>query len=306
MPRSARKKVRRGYRGAVAHREMPSVFNSSINSDESFKPLLERFHATRSDCDRNALIVHLLPYAGRIASTHYKRLTTAKTLDDLDVLVGDIYLNVFYVVERYHHLPAESFLRLAQVALQRGIFWGYRNREGGRLKSEKNKLIEIFNRKFTREQGRKPTRDERDAYLANLDITSAMCHTRPRKKPVAFSAMKDEGLSESRSDWLANNARPETRVVHEDLMAFALNRFDGEDREIFRLAVEGMGPTQLGNQFGISKASAQNRINTILWRARCHRDLARALGVEPSDDTAVNRAGRAIAISNFPPARLVG
>jgi hypothetical protein len=305
MP-SARQKVSRIYRKAISLEEMPSIFNRKAPTDASVAPLLDRFHATGLPADRDALILHLLPLAGRLANSHHKAKFTAKTLDELDVLASDACIALFDAVERYHALPVSRFMQLVMKVVSMGFAVGYGQRHGRRLLSDKHRLLGSFAKRFARQHGRTPTDDERQAYLATIILNPDMLVSKPRKKQIAFSAIKAEGLSESRCDLFTDRRNSLAPMIDQDVMAFAKQSFTGVDLEIFLLAVDGVGATEVGRRLGISKSNASMKMNAVLWQARCRADLARALGVEPADGVPLNRLGNPRSIRSVPPARMVG
>jgi hypothetical protein len=304
MTASSRTKTNRHFRNAVARCEMPADFRRDVFSVGDFAPQLERFHITQSDADRETLMRQMLPLVAKLAGS---RRAWSGCSEDLDELVSDGCMVLGGIISRYHALPASRFLELANVAIRGGFLQGREERQAYRRpKSEKQLLLVHFRQKFTRDNGRVPTAEEKQTFLATLIINPNMEVKPERKKHIPFSVLKDEGLSESHWRRMADPHVSVAPLIDKDTIEFALKGFVGTDRKIFKMVIDGMPGSEIGKLLNLNKKAINHRINALLWQARCRCDLARAMGVEAAASPMLNAYGKPMSIKKVPPARMVG
>ena len=93
---------------------------------------------------------------------------------------------------------------------------------------------------------------------------------------IAFSVLDSEPDQRS----FVNNFPAPYREIDSRAIRRAMRLFKGDERQMFRMAVDGMSLDEIAAKFSLhSRSTAAHYVNGLLWRARCDRILASELGV---------------------------
>ncbi len=305
-PRRQTDRTRGPYRARLARRELPAAFSRPLASDADTQPLLDRYAATGAEADRGAVITHMLSLVTALAAGPRARRRFASA--DLDELVSDGAMAVVDVVDRHAGLPADRFRRVVVGAVFGGFAQRLADRTwGGRSAAAHGGRLAASRRRYMRRHKRPPTTAELAAWAAaEADAFGPAADADRRRRMVAASSLADDAAAAATVAAADRGPTPDALAAGREAMALALAGLAGDDREMFRLAVEGVGTRAIAARFGLSHQAAYRRANGLLWQARCRADLARHLGVEPATFAPHygGRGGGERGIGSVPPARL--
>jgi DNA-binding CsgD family transcriptional regulator len=70
-------------------------------------------------------------------------------------------------------------------------------------------------------------------------------------------------------------------MIRAEAVAIAMHSLDKKDKVILRGLMAGRTDRISCARLGISRERVRQRLNKALWKLRCNRNLANAIGVEP-------------------------
>jgi DNA-directed RNA polymerase specialized sigma subunit len=222
--------------------------------------------------------------------------------DELDVLVSDGCAVLVPALVKLAQLPAANALAFAARIIRQGFWKGRRERawSGGNSR-EREKVIRRFRTAFVRERGEAPTAEQVREHLATL-FTNPQMPVVTRRRMVPFSELESDPDRASLIDQVPDPHRTiDTRAIKA-----AMRLFKGDDRKMFRMAIDGANLRDIAATVGISKGAAFSSVNGLLWRARCDRRLASELGVVADTTPLRDPKHGWISVRNRPPAALAG
>jgi DNA-directed RNA polymerase specialized sigma subunit len=299
-------KQSRSSRITSTHAELPSQFHTGRASDETVAALHARYQATGSDADRDALASIFLGQVTMMAINRKMRWPHA----ELDELISDGCLGVMRIISKFGDLPLDRFRRMIFGAIKIAFSAGVAERMwagGKKLDARDNRTMLQIRSMFLKQHGRMPTGEEIRAAL-NQMIDNGQIEkefTRANMIPASVAADEDgvDLLAQLGAD---GHVGPVYETISRETMKIALRGLKGTDRTIFKCAIEGMNPREIGERVNLNTATVYKRVNGLLWAARCRADLAAHLGAEAATSIPLNAYGRPVQISQVPPARKVG
>jgi DNA-directed RNA polymerase specialized sigma subunit len=304
-PRREADRTRRPYRARVAWRELPAAFHAPRSDEAAIQAMLDRYAASGSEADRGALVTHMLSLVASVAGGPRARGRYPSV--ELDELVSDGALGVLNVVDHHAHLPADRFRQMVVGAVYGNFAQRLRERTwGGKVKALDGRRKLAVKQRLMRQLRRPPTAAEwADAYAAEraADGPDGANVDRRTRVLLATDQALDDGATQL--DVAATRGpTPDVTAADRETMELAMAGLAGDDREMFRLAVEGVPHKDIAARFGLSHQAAYRRVNGLLWQARCRADLARHLGVEPAAFIPHYPDKSERGIGSVPPARL--
>jgi DNA-directed RNA polymerase specialized sigma subunit len=282
MPSEKRKSLK-SYRIESTRDELPSQFLPGDVCNEALQAALNRYADSGKSGDRDAIVALFLPKITAMAINR-KQSASTPVQNEVDDFISDGCLAVMGVVSRHADLPWERFRMIATSAIRCSFNAGMAERTwagGVRRGARQNHTMLAIRSVFLKQHGRMPKgveiRAALDQMIKNGQIEKEF--TRPRMN--AASAVADEDgvdllaqLGEDRSP------APLYEIISRETMQLAMKGLTGMDRRLFKLSIEGFNANQIAKRVGLSNATVYNRVNGLLWAARCNADLAERGGYE--------------------------
>jgi DNA-directed RNA polymerase specialized sigma subunit len=210
--------------------------------------------------------------------------------------------------------PFYTFSKLRN-AIRRAIWAEALSRSWpGRHHSEKMLTIRRIRAELTRETGRVPDRDEiivrlsRQVANPNIYIPAIDDAGRVISNPSQWGGLTAKGELENAMKKIADerSANPIDAILGGESVRLAMKRMKGVDRIIFRMLLAGHDQFEIAEKMKLSRGTIHNRLNGLLWTARCNAELAAYLGVEPDAAPPQRKADSHWPTFRAEPARKVG
>jgi DNA-directed RNA polymerase specialized sigma subunit len=273
------RKTKRSYRSE----ELSAQFATApVASDAQIQIALDRYLESGADADRDAIATLYLPLITAMALNRRKRRDDS----ELDELISDGCAAVMNVIQRHADLPLYRFVTMMCSAIRCSFIAGSQHRQWAgavRGKTHGLRTMSMLRKVFFRQHGRFPKSDEIRTALGQM-IDNRFIENEFRKpRMIASSSLADRDGAELLAQ-MASAATPSPvyELMGREAIALALKPLKGVDRTMFKLAIDGVSDVEIAKRVGLGPSKVGERINGLLWEARCRADLAGYLGVVPS------------------------
>jgi RNA polymerase sigma factor (sigma-70 family) len=226
--------------------------------------------------------------------------------DPLDDLISDGCLGLMRAIARTEGRHPDAIFsyiwKLIRMTIRKGILERHEQYQN-HYADERVHVMARARARLTQQFGRVPTPEELLAEVGSsignpqfyMDVPGVM----------HFSADEDGRLQAGNiADW--REPSPDDKLLEADARRMAMKELKGSDKTIFALLMKGDCPADIARKMGVSRQRICQRLNGVLWEARCRVDLAAYLGVAPEESKPTLRKSKFPAISSLPPARKVG
>jgi len=282
-------------------------------NDPAVVPIWASYLRDRNVPDFQRLVEYYLPLL-RIIVGQLKRRRPGMFTDDPDLYISDGAEMLMRLIrgQKYSFDPgiwlATCFKYIrANVYRERDrrVFWC------GATQVQQRRTAFIVRSDLAGRLGREPTALELgealrlrvcdpDRYVALPDA--------PPPKMNRFSELEADDGKRPREFEDSRSADPSSRMVNQEIVRLAMRGLDPVDRRILRSVLRGDTASSVAKKLGVSRERIRQRLNRILWEARCRADLASNMGVCPDPQLPARLKNWQYPNfpSNPPPARLAG
>jgi DNA-directed RNA polymerase specialized sigma subunit len=293
---------------------MPSAAHRNACKSAEFPPSLRHRLLTPMVKDGPAIAAVWFRYLADRNAADFSRLcdhyTPIAWMDVSDGLLGMI--QQIQLAESFAEFYTFSTIRRA---VRRAIWNEMRARSwSGRRRAEQLQTVQRIRGELTRELGRVPDKNEIIVRLAdqvtnpNIYIPAIEDVGTVMNNPSQWDRRTRSGEIEHAMKNIADHKSglPIDAVLGGEAMRVAMKRMKGVDRKIFRLLLAGHEQSVIADKVGLSRTTVHQRLNGLLWTARCNAELAAYLGVEPDPALPARSANRHYPAFKAEPARRVG
>jgi DNA-directed RNA polymerase specialized sigma subunit len=302
----------------IASDEIPSALRRLLDrkfdiNDPAVVPIWASYLRDRNAADFQWLVEYYLPLV-RIIIWQLKRRRPRMFTDDLDVYISDGAEMLMRPIRgRKHSFDPGIWFVTCFKYVRANIYRGRDHRLCGRVAYHQQRRTALIVRsELAGRLGREPTALELgdalrlrvsnpDQYIASLDA--------PPQRVHRFSELEgDDDGKRPREFEDSRSADPSSRMVNQEIVKLAMRGLDPVDKRILRSVLRGDTAVSVARKLGVSRERIRQRLNRILWQARCRADLAKNLGVCPDPLPPARLANHQYPNfpSNPPPARLAG
>jgi RNA polymerase sigma factor (sigma-70 family) len=284
-----------------ARNELPREFKSDLRFDD--RRARELLQVGTPDAQRELYQMYL-PLVTALAYT-FVRKRRSKIDESVEELISDGCVELVRVVNDPNLVLWEGvvFGGYLKTAIVRSFYKNHQNRTWGGWSKSESELMTRFRTKFTRGHGRVPTDDEEHAHLRTL-ITNPNIQVGEEKRRMATASSVAHAFSSAMDKREAGEDSTLRSVIDNETIRLAMKGLKSIDRQIFRLAIDGVSNREISKRCRIPQGSVHHRICGVLWEARKRADLAAHLGVEAAKEEERNKVGKYASIHRVPPARL--
>lgn len=203
-------------------------------------------------------------------------------IDSVEELVSDGFIGLLKAIRDQRTRNGLDFRRRASLYIRHNMFNGAATRHhGGPKHVRQGGIWEEARATLTRQLGRVPVKEELSEYLrGKIDNQSIQIEFRAGVQLMTDLSPDDQHQTLCFHD--AHAAGPVDLLLAREVTKLAKKTLRGIDRKIFDLTLDGMSTRKIADKLGIAETTARDRMNGVLWEARCRAQLAEYLECEPA------------------------
>jgi RNA polymerase sigma factor (sigma-70 family) len=269
---------------STAAADLPSDFTRALLDDADLSALLRHYRAEPTRKNQDRLAVAYLPLAFIVACVMLRRCREAAERP-LDELASDCSLGLMLAIRDCPHDDPARFRCYAVRAMKNRVWDSLREWSWGASERADRKRWQVrrFRGAFVRENGRAPEPVEVEAHLRSVVTNPAIqVGNDPRLFTLSHLSRPEASDATRAMRDVPDAARPAAAALMDaEAMRLALSGFAPGERRVLNMILDGATRAEVAAEYGIPVSTAKARVNGLLWRARCHVELAGYLGVSP-------------------------